>query len=198
MVLLMCCSLTACSQNSDKKALRRFRKAQRKSLLTEAGGPLDRRGVKRLCYYPFAADYKVIAQITHLPDGEVLDFATSSGQSRAYRAYAYLDFNLNNEAQRLTVYRLAQHQYLPKAYADHLFLPFYDVTNGTATYGGGRYIDLRLSDLAGEELLLDFNRAYNPYCAYADGYSCPVPPLNNRLEVAIEAGACNFAATIDP
>jgi len=77
-------------------------------------------------------------------------------------------------------------------YRDYLFLPFKDATNGDSTYGGGRYIDIRMSEINNNTLTIDFNKAYNPYCAYSDGFNCPVPPLENHLEVALEAGERKF------
>ena len=71
-------------------------------------------------------------------------------------------------------------------YKDHLFLPFTDKTNGFESYGGGRYIDLRIP--ATDSLLLDFNQSYNPYCAYTTGYNCPIPPKENALPIKIEVG----------
>jgi hypothetical protein len=73
-----------------------------------------------------------------------------------------------------------------EGYEDFLFLPFNDYTNGNETYGGGRYLDLRIPD--GSTIILDFNKAYNPYCAYTDRYSCPVPPKENSITTYIYAG----------
>jgi uncharacterized protein (DUF1684 family) len=67
-------------------------------------------------------------------------------------------------------------------------LPFTDLTNGHGSYGGGRYIDLRIPPAGSRTIALDFNQAYNPSCAYNHAYSCPVPPPENRLNVAILAG----------
>ena len=77
-------------------------------------------------------------------------------------------------------------------YRDHLFLPFKDLTNGESTYGGGRYLDFKQGDIQNGILILDFNKCYNPWCAFSDGYNCPVPPVPNHLEIAIEAGERNF------
>jgi uncharacterized protein (DUF1684 family) len=73
-----------------------------------------------------------------------------------------------------------------KEYKKYLFIPFRDLTSGKESYGGGRYIDTEIP--AGETLILDFNRAYNPYCAYSHRYSCPIPPEENTLKVEIRAG----------
>lgn len=74
------------------------------------------------------------------------------------------------------------------AYKDLLFLPFTDQTNNKETYGGGRYIDLNVNDIRNNHLEIDFNKAYNPYCAYSDGYRCPIPPEENDLPISIIVG----------
>ena len=79
------------------------------------------------------------------------------------------------------------------SYKDYLFLPFTDATTGNETYDAGRYIDLKIEDTRTPEVILDFNKAYNPYCAYvSDIYNCPIPPKENRLPVAIRAGEMKF------
>ncbi|HNJ28593.1 MAG TPA: DUF1684 domain-containing protein, partial [Ferruginibacter sp.] len=77
---------------------------------------------------------------------------------------------------------------------DYLFVPFTDLTTGDESYGSGRYIEFYIQDIQGDGTLqLDFNKAYNPYCAYASGFKCPIPPRENALNVAIKAGEKNFA-----
>jgi hypothetical protein len=73
-------------------------------------------------------------------------------------------------------------------YKDMLFIPFTDNTNNKTTYGGGRYIDLDIKEINAGKIVLDFNKCYNPYCAFADGYSCPIPPRENSLNIDIKAG----------
>ena len=183
------------SQNSDKKALRRFWKEQRKTFLRKERSPLDERTIRGLCHCHFNPAFQIPARVSRIGAGAVVPLATPNGWVRNHEAYAYLEFKQPGQTPRLTVYRLTDASRLPAAYRDRLFLPVNDPTNGVQTYGGGRYIDLGPAGMEGEEGLLDFNRAYNLYCAFAEGYSCPVPPINNRLELAIEAGECNFAAT---
>ncbi|HEX6333812.1 MAG TPA: DUF1684 domain-containing protein, partial [Flavisolibacter sp.] len=77
-------------------------------------------------------------------------------------------------------------------YRNHLFLPFTDATTGKTTYEVGRYIDLQITDIREGWVTIDFNKAYNPYCAYTSGYNCPIPPAENRLPVAIEAGEKSY------
>ena len=74
----------------------------------------------------------------------------------------------------------------------HLFIPFNDGTNYDHTFGGGRYIDLSTTDITGNKYLLDFNKCYNPYCAFAEGFSCPIPPDENHLSLCIFAGEKMF------
>ena len=73
-------------------------------------------------------------------------------------------------------------------FRNELFLPFKDKTNANGSYGGGRYIDIKISDIENGKVILDFNKAYNPWCAYSDGYSCPIPPKENHLKIAVTAG----------
>ena len=73
-------------------------------------------------------------------------------------------------------------------YKNYLFLPFTDETNYNQTFGGGRYLDFEITDIVGNKLILDFNKCYNPYCAYAGGFNCPIPPKENDLKVKIKAG----------
>jgi hypothetical protein len=103
--------------------------------------------------------------------------------------YGIVTFNLKRNAYRLNVY---QNQDLMKkeGYEDYLFLPFLDDTNGEESYGGGRYIDLRIPE--GDEVVIDFNKAYNPYCAYNEKYSCPIVPRENYLDLKVEAGVKAF------
>jgi uncharacterized protein (DUF1684 family) len=79
-----------------------------------------------------------------------------------------------------------------KGLRDYLFIPFSDPTNYVTTYGGGRYMELRTGNIKKDSVIIDFNKCYNPYCAYSDGYSCPIPPDANKLPVAIQAGEMLF------
>jgi uncharacterized protein (DUF1684 family) len=92
----------------------------------------------------------------------------------------------------LAVYQSIKHLRHP-IYKNHLFLPYRDHTNDETTYGGGRYIDVLISEVESGKMYLDFNKSYNPWCGYSDGYNCPIPPSENSLEVAIEAGEMTYA-----
>ncbi|MDN3593340.1 DUF1684 domain-containing protein [Zunongwangia endophytica] len=112
---------------------------------------------------------------------------TSSDRQPIYVKYADLYFTLKGKELKLAVYQSQTLKDDPK-YFDYLFLPFTDDTNGKGSYAGGRYIDLKIPKEGTKEIILDFNKAYNPYCAYSGGYSCPVPPTENNLDLKISAG----------
>jgi uncharacterized protein (DUF1684 family) len=77
-------------------------------------------------------------------------------------------------------------------YKNYLFVPFKDLSSGKETYGGGRYLDFETTAIKEDLVILDFNKAYNPYCAFSSGFSCPIPPKENHLNVRVEAGEKNF------
>ncbi len=147
----------------------------------------ERAAFKSLPYYPVDYRYCMVAKLVR--DSTALPFAMPTSTSRLplYRKYGELRFELNGQPQRLTLYQNLDLLQKP-GFADYLFLPFTDLTNGHGSYGGGRYIDLRVPPAGTRTLILDFNQAYNPSCAYSHRYSCPVPPAENRLAVAILAG----------
>ncbi|TVT37257.1 DUF1684 domain-containing protein [Hymenobacter setariae] len=147
----------------------------------------ERAAFKSLPFYPVAYQYCVVAKLVR--DSTALPFGmpTSANQLHMYRKYGELRFELNGQPQRLTVYQSLALLQKP-GFADYLFLPFTDLTNGHGSYGGGRYIDLRIPPAGTTLITLDFNCAYNPSCAYSHAYSCPIPPAENRLAVAIPAG----------
>lgn len=149
--------------------------------------PAERRAFKTLPFYP--ADYAYYVEATFVRDSTSQPFAmeTSTARRPLYRKYGELRFVLQGQPQRLSVYQSVG-PLKGAGLDDYLFLPFTDLTNGHGSYGGGRFIDLRTPPAGATTLLVDFNRAYNPSCAYNHGYSCPVPPAENRLAVAIPAG----------
>jgi hypothetical protein len=144
---------------------------------------------KRLNFFPINAAYRVTARFVRTADEAKFDMPTSNPQKqKRHVKYGELHFTLRGRKLVLNVYQneaLSQQE----KYKDYLFLPFNDATNGQTTYGGGRYIDLKIP--AGDTITLDFNRAYQPNCAYdhtTGRWSCPIPPRENRLKVAVLAG----------
>ncbi|NVO30883.1 DUF1684 domain-containing protein [Hymenobacter lapidiphilus] len=146
-----------------------------------------RRSFAGLPFYP--TDYAACVLARFVPDslGPVFAMPTSTAKRLLYRKYGELHFELSGQPRRLVMYQSLDLLTNP-AYRDYLFVPFTDRTNGHGSYGGGRYLDFRRGQIRGGHVVLDFNRAYNPSCAYAAGYDCPVPPAENRLTVHVEAG----------
>lgn len=164
--------------------------ARRKQLDTVFQGdesPLDeadRAHFTGLKYFPFDPAYRLLIKLSPPERRDNVILMDTKGAERTYERYGILDFALQGQPQRLTLFRDPGHGYY--------FLPFRDATTGRETYGVGRYVEPKE---AGPGLyLIDFNNAYNPYCAYSNHWSCPVPPDENRLTVAVRAGEMKFHA----
>ncbi|OON71162.1 hypothetical protein B0919_01530 [Hymenobacter sp. CRA2] len=138
-----------------------------------------------LPYFPVDYGYYVEAHLVRDSISAPFLMKTSTLRQPLYRKFGTLHFRLQGQELALNVYESLELKQKP-GFEDYLFLPFTDPTNGHGSYGGGRYLDLRAP--RGNTIWLDFNRAYNPYCAYGGNYSCPVPPAENRLPVPIKAG----------
>jgi len=147
----------------------------------------ERQAFTALPFYPTRYAYVVQAQLLRDSTSQPFAMETSTARRPLYRKYGELRFVLNGQAQRLSVYQSVDLLKRP-GFEDYLFVPFTDLTNGHGSYGGGRYLDLRIPPAGSSGLTLDFNRAYNPSCAYNHSYSCPVPPAENRLAATIPAG----------
>ena len=136
-------------------------------------------------FFPVNGNYIVNADFTKIENGKTLPFPTSAKKTKYYKEYGKLNFKLNRKKLELTVY---QSEPPIEGYENSLFVPFTDNTNGETSYGGGRYLDLEIADVQNDKVVLDFNKAYNPYCAYSKYYNCPIPPANNYLDTEIKAG----------
>ena len=147
----------------------------------------ERQAFTGLPYYPTRYRYNVLARVVRDSTAQVFEMVTSTPRRPLYRKYGEVFFTLAGRPLKLSVYQ-SQSLLTKPGFADYLFIPFTDLTNGHGSYGGGRYLDLRIPPRGVTTMLLDFNCAYNPSCAYNPGYSCPVPPAENRLPVAIPAG----------
>jgi uncharacterized protein (DUF1684 family) len=143
----------------------------------------DRTNFSGLDYYPPDPVYRYVLPLQKADQPELLTFQTSTGDEQTYNRLGTIEFEVAGETARLAVYKSTDH--------DGLFLPFRDATSGQETYGAGRYLEPH--ELGDGQLLVDFNLAYNPFCAYSVHYSCPLPPFENHLtRVAIRAGEKSF------
>jgi uncharacterized protein (DUF1684 family) len=144
-------------------------------------------------FYPVDEKYAVKARFEKSDNSKWFDMETSGGAKSINRIYGTIYFTIHDTAVKLNIYQSKDLLNLSQ-YKDYLFLPFTDLTCGEETYTNGRYIDLTAKDITGNTVTIDFNKAYNPYCAYVSGrYHCPIPPKENALPVAIRAGEKVFA-----
>lgn len=140
---------------------------------------------KGIHFYAIDTKYAVNAKFVRTPNEKPFQMTTSSGMRKTYVKYAEVIFVLDEKEYKLNVYQ-SQDLLQSAEYKDYLFIPFTDATSGNETYEGGRYIDLNIPQ--DDHILINFNKAYHPYCAYTDGYNCPIPPSENTLPVKVEAG----------
>lgn len=149
----------------------------------------DRKHFKGLDFFKFDSTFVVTASFKRTPNEKTFKMKTTTNRRPEYVKYGELSFTLKGKGLKLNIYQ-DKGLITKEGYEDHLFLPFLDETNGEESYGGGRYIDASLPE--GNTMIIDFNKAYNPYCAYNSKYSCPVVPRQNYLRVKIEAGVKAF------
>lgn len=141
---------------------------------------------KGLRYFPPNERYRIIATLHPIEERKVRTLATSDGKEARYLEYAWAAFDLDDRKNRLLILEI-----MDGPEKGHLFLAFGDRTSASETYGAWRYLDVKKVPGAAT-VELDFNKAYNPYCAYNDAYSCPFPPSENLLDIAIRAGEMNY------
>ena len=147
---------------------------------------------KYMRFFPVDENYRVKASFKKLTDTVGFIIKTSGSKAKRYFRYGIAQFTLQDSLLQLTIYQ-SESLMTDTVYKDYLFLPFTDLSSGEESYGGGRYIDLEIKDIKDNVVRIDFNKAYNPYCAYASGYNCPIPPGENYLPVAIRAGEKDYA-----
>ncbi|UZO80924.1 DUF1684 domain-containing protein [Aquimarina sp. ERC-38] len=160
--------------------------------LTEETSPLPAEkipGFKGLSFFKADTTYCVKALFVRTPYETPFIMKTTTDREPVYVKYGEAYFQLQGTEQKLAIYQ-SQQLKQEEEFTDHLFLPFTDVTNGVSSYEGGRFIDLKIPKK--DSILIDFNRAYNPYCAYNNLYSCPIPPEENHLNIEIKAGVRKY------
>jgi uncharacterized protein len=149
----------------------------------------DRAVFKGLDFFKIDKKYIVNAIFIRTKREKTFKMKTSTNRTPLYKKYGELHFTLDGKEMKLNVYQNIDLIKL-QDYKDYLFLPFSDLTNGKESYIGGRYIDMRIPK--DHKVIIDFNKAYNPYCAYNYEYSCPIVPLENDLDIEIKAGVKKF------
>jgi len=178
--------------DENEAAVMEFRKRKDEFYRSsDPDSPLDQEEkavFKGLNYFPYDPRYRVKARFVPYPDPEQVSMSTSKGISEVYLRVGYFGFKLMGKDLRLQAYRSPH-----GAHSEGYFVPFRDATSGKESYASARYLDIDESSRAnGNEYWLDFNLAYNPYCAYTDKYICPFPPEENALNVPIRAGEMKY------
>ena len=187
--------LISCSQPEKDPIVEGIKGFQQKLNLEYADiktSPLTKEDAIRfssLEFFPIDKKYYVKAFFKRTPNEKPFDMLTTTSRLAKYVKYGEAVFNLENKKQKLAIYQSLSLKEKPE-YKDYLFLPFTDKTSGKESYAGGRYIDLKIPK--GDSIVIDFNKAYNPYCAYNHKYSCPIPPKGNYLDVAVKAGVKKY------
>ncbi len=148
-----------------------------------------RKNFETLDFFPPDTSYVIKAKFVRTPEALPFLMPTTTDRKSKEVVYGIAYFTLNGEERQLEIYQNEELMQQEK-YRDYLFLPFTDDTNGESTYTGGRYIDLTIP--VGDSITIDFNTAYNPYCAYNKKFSCPIVPSVNTLNTKVVAGVKAF------
>ncbi|MGZ3758209.1 MAG: DUF1684 domain-containing protein [Mucilaginibacter sp.] len=175
-----------------KAEIAAFRKQYMADFLEDKYSPVKAADLQYLRFYDADSTYKITAHAELVLNAPTFLMPVYTGTGSDYVKYAVLKMVVKGKPVELNVYRSVALAKRP-ATADYLFLPFTDDTNGKSTYGGGRYIDLHEKDFKDGIVIIDFNKAYNPYCAFGAGFACPKPPDENHLNMSIEAGEKLYA-----
>ena len=146
-------------------------------------------------FFSIDPSYRINALFEKMTDSIGFTMKTSGTITKHYYKYGKVSFSLRDTLLHLYIYQSKDLMQTEK-YRDYLFIPFTDLTTGDESYGSGRYLDFTLDSIKNNTLTLEFNKAYNPYCAYATGFRCPIPPKENHLQVAMMAGEKTFGKSI--
>ena len=192
LLTLLFASVSFAQSTKDVKSAKKFQQKLNKEFSSKEESPLteeDLANFESLDFFEIDSSFIVNATLTLHKDSEPFAMKTTTDRLPIYKIYATASFELKGKSFSLEIYQ-NEKLVLTQEYEDYLFLPFTDKTNGDSSYGGGRYLDLKLPE--GDTMIIDFNQAYNPYCAYNHKYSCPVPPKSNDLDIEILAGVKTY------
>ena len=192
-ILLLIILISNCKQDKEpvlgetefQKELNAFYKDATTSPLKKK----DLKNFKGLDFFPFDSTFVVNAKLIRTPDEKPFKMKTTTDRLPNYVKYGIIEFQLEGKLHQLNIYQNLD-ILDEEGYEDYLFLPFLDNTNGEGSYAGGRYVESNIPK--GDAIIIDFNSAYNPYCAYNDKYSCPIVPRENYLDAKVNAGVKAF------
>ena len=190
LIIIMLFSSCAKQKISYKDEIKHFQYELNREYADTSTSPLtkeDLKAFKSLEFFKIDKNYSIEVNLERTPDTPIFEMQTTTDRLPLYRKYGIARFTLNGKEIALSIYQ-SQDLMMNAEYEDYLFLPFNDKTNGNLSYGGGRFLDLKLPSEESNTIIIDFNKAYNPYCAYNHKYSCPIPPSENTIPIEILAG----------
>lgn len=176
----------------DLASIEKFQKGMNAEYADAKTSPLlpeDLKSFQTLDFYPANAQFFTVAKFIRTENEQPFEMKTTTTRKPVYVKYGEAHFSIDGQDFKLNIYSNIELS-KKKEYKDYLFLPFSDLTCGNESYIGGRYLDLEIPQ--GNTIVIDFNRSYNPYCAYNPKYSCPKVPLENDLKIEIRAGVQKF------
>jgi uncharacterized protein (DUF1684 family) len=176
----------------DLASIEKFQKGMNAEYADAKTSPLlpeDLKSFHGLDFYPANELFFVVAKFIRTENEQPFEMKTTTARKPVYVKYGEAHFSIDGQDFKLNIYSNIELS-KKKEYKDYLFLPFSDLTCGNESYIGGRYLDLEIPQ--GDTIVIDFNRSYNPYCAYNPKYSCPKVPLENDLKIEIRAGVQKF------
>ncbi|WP_299245736.1 DUF1684 domain-containing protein [uncultured Aquimarina sp.] len=191
-LLMLFFSHIGAQDSTTIKKILTFQEELNKEFASEEKSPLtpkDFKTFKELEFFDIDTTYSVLAKFIRTPYETPFIMKTTTNREPVYVKYGEAHFVLQEKEWILNIYQSQGLKTQPE-YEDYLFLPFTDLSNGETSYGGGRFMDLRIPE--NDMILIDFNTAYNPYCAYSARYSCPIPPEENHLELEIPVGVKKY------
>ena len=179
------------AQDAYTKEIMTYHYEQNLKFHNKETSPLTAKELKKfsaLSFYKIDQKFKVTAKLVKEKDPVIFEMQTTTSRKPLYVKYGTLTFTIDGKEQTLAIYQNKDFDRDPQ-YRDYLFLPFTDKTSGEESYGGGRYLDVLTTDENKDgTITIDFNKSYNPYCAYNSTYSCPLTPKENTVSVALKAG----------
>ena len=166
--------------NEYVKSIQNLRSDKDSYFKKDTASPIkDKLNFKGLKYFEVNIDFKITGKIDKVTSGQTINVMMSGGEVEEYEAYGNVKFEIEGVKCTLKIFKTPE---------GNLFLPFKDLTSNKETYGAGRYLDFGVNDVKDNQISIDFNKAYHPYCAYNQTFTCPVPPAENTLNVVMKAG----------
>ncbi|MAE85990.1 MAG: hypothetical protein CMB80_24855 [Flammeovirgaceae bacterium] len=187
-IITLSLSTFICAQQSHEEEIKKWQTELNEEFANPEESPLEKKDLKKFKshdFFPINENWRIEASFEFTPFQKPFTIPTTTDRLPVYVQYGIARFDIDGQSFEFPIYQNLELRE-QEEYKDYLFAPFTDHTNDFETYGGGRYIDLRIPK--GDSIILDFNKAYNPYCAYSGRYSCPIPPAENDLALQIEAG----------